>query len=449
MRAPAALRFPPRAACALLWLAVAPVAFATERSLTPTAMATHAVASAQALAARLEPMQDGARLSFDLDRAVPVTAFVLVDPDRAIIDLPEVEFRIDPAVGRAAAQPNPRGRAKRSAVLKPVALLGPVAAFRFGLFAAGKSRVVIDLAAPARISRAICEPREGGGARLVIDLVKTDRAAFAQSAQPVPEPVKARVALVEGPESDQRPVIVVDAGHGGIDTGARSPTGVFEKDVVLEFAHALAAKLDQTHAFRVMMTRPDDVFVPLDERVAIARRAHAALFVSIHADALSEQAGVTGATVYTVSDKASDAEAARVADKENQADATAGVQASEDQSDVSDILFDLTRRETRAYSHVFARTLVGYWRNTARLNKNPERAAGFRVLKAPDVPSVLLELGYLSSDKDLPSLTSPDWREAASGAVAAAINRFFAARGAPESPSQKSAAGETLFVPTP
>ena len=141
------------------------------------------------------------------------------------------------------------------------------------------------------------------------------------------------------------------------------------------------------------MTRSDDVFVPLVGRVQIARDAKAALMVSIHADTLPETSDVSGATVYTVSDKASDAYAAKVAAKENAADAAAGGEGQGDTADVNDILFDLTRQETRAYSHVFARTLVNYWKVAGRLNKNPQRAAGFVVLKAPDVPSVLLELG--------------------------------------------------------
>jgi N-acetylmuramoyl-L-alanine amidase len=179
----------------------------------------------------------------------------------------------------------------------------------------------------------------------------------------------------------------------------------------------------------VLMTRTSDVFVPLGERVRIARTSGAALFVSVHADTLAGEPGVSGATVYTASDKASDAEAARVAESENQADLVAGLDSSEEQSEVSDILFDLTRRETRAFSHVFARTLVGYWKEIGRLNKNPQRSAGFRVLKAPDVPSVLLELGYLSSEKDLTGLVAPAWRQKAAGTVAKAIDRFFQSRG--------------------
>ncbi len=225
------------------------------------------------------------------------------------------------------------------------------------------------------------------------------------------------------------PVVVVDPGHGGVDSGAMVD-GLVEKDIVFDFAKELALKLKATGRYKVVMTRDSDVFIPLGGRVRIARDAHAALFVSIHADTIAaDAASVSGATVYTMSDRASDAEAARTAEKENQSDATAGVEGKEEPSGVSDILFDLTRRETRAYSHVFARTLVNYWKVAGRLNKNPERAAGFRVLTASDVPSVLLELGYLSNVQDAKSLVSPDWRDATTGKVVAAINAFFNSRG--------------------
>jgi N-acetylmuramoyl-L-alanine amidase len=225
------------------------------------------------------------------------------------------------------------------------------------------------------------------------------------------------------------PIIVVDPGHGGVDSGAMAD-GLVEKDIVFDFANELAAKLRATGHYKIVMTRDKDVYIPLSVRVKIARESHASLFISVHADKLTaDTQAVSGATVYTRADRASDAEAARTAEKENQSDATAGVEGKEEPTDVSDILFDLTRRETRAYSHVFARTLVNYWKIAGRLNKNPERAAGFRVLAAPDVPSVLLELGYLSNAHDAKSLVSPEWRNATTDKVVAAVNAFFASTG--------------------
>ena len=193
------------------------------------------------------------------------------------------------------------------------------------------------------------------------------------------------------------------------------------------------------------MTREGDQYVDLDERVVIARRANADLLISIHADTLREDSSVSGSTVYTVADRASDAEAARIALRENAADRSPGKEAaSEDDPGVVDILFDLKRRETRAYAHIFSRGLVDKLRDTTRLNNNPERSAGFVVLKAPEFPSVLLELGYLSNPQDVQSLTSPEWRSKAAAVVVKAIDGFFAA-----SPSAKDDPGVALGASRP
>ena len=153
--------------------------------------------------------------------------------------------------------------------------------------------------------------------------------------------------------------------------------------------------------------------------------------ISIHADTLQAAADVSGATVYTVADRASDAEAARIAERENAADKAAGVEQKQEAEGVADILFDLKRRETRAYAHIFSRGVVEEWRGAGRLNRNPERSAGFVVLKAPDFPSVLLELGYLSSPQDVKALASPEWRARAEASLVSAIDRFFVARADP------------------
>ena len=413
--------------------------------LTQSGVSTASGGSVPAVtSADLQLAGDVTRLVFDVSAPVSPSGFVLADPDRVIVDLPEVEFRIDPAIGRGVSSPPPvRGDARRRGgqAARPRPLGGSIGAYRFGLFARGKSRIVIDIVEPVRIATVVGEPATAEhGPRLVIELQHVDRATFlaevASSARPR---VEAPAAVEAKPvDASELPVVVLDAGHGGPDTGARAPSGMLEKDIVFEFAKTLAARLMATRQYKVVLTRDSDVFIPLGERVRLARAAGAALFMSIHADTLADEPSVSGATVYTVSDKASDAEAARVADKENQADAAGGLDGRDDQSDVSDILFDLTRRETRAYSHVFARTLVGYWKETSRLNKNPHRAAGFRVLKAPDVPSVLLELGYLSSERDLSNLVSAEWRDKATGTVARAIEAFFRARERKD-PPQKGA----------
>ncbi|MCC7345783.1 MAG: N-acetylmuramoyl-L-alanine amidase, partial [Variibacter sp.] len=228
---------------------------------------------------------------------------------------------------------------------------------------------------------------------------------------------------------DRRPLIVIDPGHGGLDAGTTAPSGESEKFIVLDFAHELRDRLEKTGKYQVMMTRTDDTFVSLPDRVRVARARKAALFIPSHADAIPRRDAETrGATVYTVSDNASDAEAARLADSENRADVIAGVDLSAEPDEVADILIDLTQRETRTFSTQFARTVVGELKTAVRLHKHPMRSAGFRVLKAPDVPSVLVELGYVSSPYDLKLMTSDAWRKRATAAMAQAVNHFFAAR---------------------
>jgi N-acetylmuramoyl-L-alanine amidase len=202
-----------------------------------------------------------------------------------------------------------------------------------------------------------------------------------------------------------------------------------EKEIVFAFAQKLKKRLEAAGRYRVVMTRDEDVFIPLGERVRVAQRLKADLFVSIHADTISGGQDVRGLTIYTGSERASDAESARLADRENKADQAAGIDSGDvPDEDVTDILNELTLRETRAYSHGFAGRLAGELDGVARLNKNPHRQAGFRVLRAHDVPSVLVELGYLSSRKDLDLLVSDDWRDKATAAMTAAVDRFFATR---------------------
>ena len=198
---------------------------------------------------------------------------------------------------------------------------------------------------------------------------------------------------------------------------------------MLEFAQALHDRLEKDGKYRVVMTRNDDTFIPLDDRVKIARNDKASLFVSIHADSLPHREGdAQGATIYTLSDKASDAEAAHLAESENRADAIGGVNLTEEPSEVADILIDLAQRETRAFSNRFARLLMREMKGATRMHKNPLKSAGFRVLKAPDVPSVLIELGYVSNKSDLHELTSDNWRKRTVKSVAEAIDTFLAKR---------------------
>jgi N-acetylmuramoyl-L-alanine amidase len=250
----------------------------------------------------------------------------------------------------------------------------------------------------------------------------------------MPAAAAATAKPVEPP--DARPLIVIDPGHGGIDNGTQS-SGEMEKNLVLGFGLALRDRIEKSGKYRVVMTRTDDTFIPLNDRVKVARNRSAALFVSIHADALPRREGdAQGATIYTLSDKASDAEAERLAEAENKADAIGGVNLTDEPTEVADILIDLAQRETRTFANRFARLLMGEMKTTVRMHKHPLKSAGFRVLKAPDVPSVLVELGYVSNKGDLEHLVSEDWRAKTVGSMAQAVDAFFAKRLATAGPAK-------------
>jgi N-acetylmuramoyl-L-alanine amidase len=390
---------------------------------TPIVAADFPVASDARLAG------DGRQTRFvlDLDKAIHFRAFALADPYRVIVDIPQVNFQLATGTGSA-------GR-------------GLIKAFRYGLVMPGGSRIVFDLTGPARIANSyVLDAANGQPSRLVLEFEEVDRAAFLQSLsaggsaelKPAiaeamnaslpaetpakPKPAAATVAI------DSRPLIVIDPGHGGIDNGTQA-NGESEKSIVLAFGLALRDRIEKAGKYRVVMTRTDDTFIPLADRVKVARNQSAALFVSIHADALPHREGdAQGATIYTLSDRASDAEAERLAEAENRADAIGGVNLTQEPTEVADILIDLAQRETRTFSNRFARLLVGEMKNSARMYKHPLKSAGFRVLKAPDVPSVLVELGYVSNKGDLEHLVSENWRSRSAGSIAQAIDAFFAKR---------------------
>ena len=370
---------------------------------------------------RIQPKQIGniSRLELTVTQKVDMDAFLLAKPNRVIIDMPEVLFQLE---GKASASNNDSN---------PGA--GLIRTFRYGSLGKGRSRIVLDLRGPARITKISTIKIASTVYRLRVDVSASRAAEFlAAAAKGRQEAIvrsRSQKEAVTGfsPVGGGKPLIVIDPGHGGIDGGAHGHAGESEKDIVLLFSTLLAKKIEKTGSYKVLLTRKDDIFVPLSERVAIARRAKARLFISVHADSLSEK-WVRGATVYTISDRASDGHAARLAEKENKADEKAGLEQPADTAQISDILYDLTRRETRAFSHVFAGSLIREWGKFGELNKNPHRSGRFHVLKAPDVPSVLLELGYLSSKQDSVLLSTPEWREKATTRVTEAIDRFFKSR---------------------
>jgi N-acetylmuramoyl-L-alanine amidase len=362
---------------------------------------------------------DGAqtRMIVDFSQKVDIRAFTLADPYRVVIDMPQVAFQFRPKAGEA-------GR-------------GLIRTFRFGLVMPGGSRMVVDLVRPARIDKAlVLDAANDQPARLVLDLTAISRDAFMRLAAlegRVPDNRKTdslpEESLPENGSDDARPLIVIDPGHGGIDNGTKAATGEMEKTIVLEFCLILRDKIEKLGKYRVVMTRVDDSFVALRDRVALARARQASLFISIHADALARGEGdAQGATVYTLSEQPSDARAARLAEAENQADVIAGLDLTSEPKDVAGILVDLARRETKTFSVQFAQTVVNSMKATTKLHQNPLKAASFVVLKAPDVPSVLVELGFVSNKMDLRSLISPEWRQRTADSIVQAVDTYFTTR---------------------
>jgi N-acetylmuramoyl-L-alanine amidase len=356
--------------------------------------------------ARLAGDAKRTRFVLDLDRTIQLRAFTLADPYRVVIDIPQISFRLPPGTGAA-------GR-------------GLVKAFRYGMVMPGGSRIVFDLTGPAKIANAhVLEAANGQPARLVLELEEVNRTSFVQSlaaagrpdlrpaiaeaavtaadAKLAALPIEAAAPPQASPPPDPRPVVVIDPGHGGADNGTQAG-GESEKSLVLGFGLALRDRIEKGGKYRVVMTRTDDTFIPLDERVRIARNQSAALLVSIHADALPRGEGdAQGATIYILSDRASDAQAERLAETENKSDAIGGVNLTKEPTEVADILIDLVQRETRTFSSRFARLLMGEMKNTVRMYKHPlksgralgacrvgvciqqkrPRASGFRKLAFP------------------------------------------------------------------
>ncbi len=395
--------------CVFLGVLLASAASAAERTIPPSSSDSLPVATE----ARLGGDEAQTRFVMDLSRKIDLHAFTLADPYRVVLDIPQVIFQLPPKSGE-------NGR-------------GLITAFRFGQVMQAGSRMVFDVTKPVRIEKAfVIDAADGAPARLVLDLAATDRENFLRRIALDNRVARSEAPAARAPEpggGDPRPLVALDPGHGGIDNGTKAASGELEKDIVLDFTQRLREHIEKTGKYRVLMTRTDDTFVPLAERVRIARNAGAALFVSIHADALPRGEGdAQGASVYTVSDTASDSEAARLAEKENRADVIAGVDLKAEPDDVADILIDLAQRETKSYSMQFAHRLVGDLRAVTRVHKTPLKSAGLRVLRAPDIPSVLVELGYVSNRDDLHSLLSANWRERTANSIAQAVDGYFATR---------------------
>ncbi|KAB2697521.1 N-acetylmuramoyl-L-alanine amidase [Brucella intermedia] len=348
------------------------------------------------------------RIVVMFDREPKLSTLLLDNPHRLVVDLPETRFGFD------EKSLEPRGLVSR---------------VRYGLVGKGRSRLILTLRGPFKVEDLrVLKNESASGYRLVADIVATSDREFADQLQ-------GRKEITSSTDRDEKPVqaasqngtarpftIMIDPGHGGIDSGAESLSGIKEKDLTLAFGQALRDRLAQDKNIKVLMTREDDTFLRLSERVRIARQHEADLFISIHADTINQH-DIRGATVYTISDKASDSVARAMAERENKSDTLAGA-APEEQPEVTDILLDLTRRETHTFSLSFAEKVIHSLQGQVNLINNPHRFAGFQVLRAPDVPSVLIEIGYLSNAEDEKLISNPEWRKKLADRLAIAIKAF-------------------------
>lgn len=349
------------------------------------------------------------RIVVDMDREPTFTVHYLNNPVRVVVDLPATAF------GFPASD------------LKPTGLFKDI---RFGTMDADSARIVLTAKKPVKLVMAKTQPDENGkGYRLVLDAEMLPAEQFADLVKQqnwTSDDTAKDVGAVE-PTQKADPntfLVAVDAGHGGIDAGATGTDGVTqEKDITLAFARMFADKLNAQPGIKAFLTRDKDQYLSLSERVTIARQNRASLFISIHADTL-KQKDIRGATVYTISDKASDRLASEVADRENNSDQIAGTETKAQPAAVTDILMDLTRRETQAFSISLAQDVLTSFNGQISMINNPHRHAGFQVLTAPDVPSILLELGFLSNKDDEKLLLDETWRQKVADRLTEAVKQY-------------------------
>lgn len=398
------------------------------------ALPVTAWAKTQATSVRLHDHGTHTRLVFELSDGLDFKVFSLPDPYRVVVDLPEMDWRLSDDFLQTST--------------------GVVRDLRYGLFQPGQSRVVMDLVRPANVERAfLLAPTGATPWRMVIDLKPVSEAGFRGQAGPAqaikiskpggsltPAAAPQRTAALSGPKADDRiplpdrkpavrpgdrkPIVAIDPGHGGVDPGAIGVSGVREKDITLAAARELKKALEKTGRYKVVMTRNRDISLGLRQRIARSRRAAADVFVSLHADSIG-RSDVRGLSVYTLSEKASDREAAALADRENKADLIIGMDLTNESADVRNILIDLARRESLNLAAHLATKLIAELRRQVKLLRNTHRFAGFAVLKAPDVPSVLLEMGYLSNKEEERSLRQPAYRRGLVLSIVKALDGYF------------------------
>lgn len=376
--------------------------------------------------------KDKVRIVFDLSELSDFRTFMLSNPFRIVLDLPDFNWKTD------------------NTTHPETSLITNV---RKGALEPGISRIVLDLSKPAFIQSAFMLPAQNGKEnRLVIDYTPTSEANFLAkkgtvhgtlktapeqpktttsynaSGLPIPPPNSARPTARQKQQNTtvrKKPLIVIDPGHGGVDPGAIGHSKIYEKNVVLALSKELKRQLINSGKYRAILTRENDVFIRLRDRVAFARKHEADLFISLHADSIKRQ-NVRGTSIYTLSQKASDAQTAKLAEKENQADLIAGIDLSVEDEQVAFILGDFLMTDTMNQSNFFANTLVDKLKdNNIRTLDRPHRYAGFAVLKAPDIPSVLIETGFMSNRTEASLLNQPEHRKKVASAIRAGIDVYF------------------------
>lgn len=365
--------------------------------------------------ARLSTTGDRARLILDLSGPTEFAIATLSEPRRIAIDV---------RVGGIAF-----------AVPPDVAGDGIVAGYAIEMAESGRARTMVTLSGPAQVQQAyVLDAVADQPARLVVDFISDTEERFAaRAAADLAAAVANRGKVPEtaptapgthAPVTATRPLVVIDPGHGGVDTGATAPNGVHEKNIVLSFALKLQEVLTDSGRFDVALTRSDDTYLTLNQRVALARENKADLFISLHADSF-QQSEIRGASVYTRDERATDVLDKVLADSENKTDIIAGFAVPEMQPAVVDILVDLMRRQMRRQSFLAAQSIIHQLEPSVSLRRFPVRQADFFVLQAPDVPSILLELGFLSNAADIANLQKSEWRDRAVDALARGIADYF------------------------
>lgn len=370
------------------------------------------------LDARVSETEERARLIIDLGAKTEFALVSLDEPARLAIDVRAGQIRIEEPVAPAGE--------------------GLIDAFTLEQAAPDRVRTTLVLDSPAQVQQAyVLDAFADQPARLVVDIIPATPEIFAenvardlaasqngQAGADPSEPTTAEAPIVQPGPVETRPLVVIDPGHGGIDSGAEASNGIKEKDIVLAFSKRLQEILVDSGKFEVALTREDDSFLRLEERVQLARRNKADLLISIHADSF-QQPEVRGASIYTRDENATDTLDAVLAEQENKADIIAGFAAPQMAPQVVDILVDLMRREMRVQSFMAARSIVDALEPSVQLRRFPVRQADFFVLQAPDVPSILVELGFLSNLDDIANLTEGNWQDRTAEAIARGLTAYF------------------------